>query len=89
MFDQIKDLYNLRKQAQEMEKQLVSERVEGASPNSLVKIVINGKHELLEVEIAAQDNYDRKELAEAFKQAFAQATGRLQKVLVEKFKGLV
>src|SRR4051812_27302331 len=72
MFDQLKDLYNLKKQAAEMDKQLSAERVEGSSSNDLVRIVINGKHDVLEVQIADQPTYDKKELAEGFKQAFSQ-----------------
>ncbi|HEX5429804.1 MAG TPA: YbaB/EbfC family nucleoid-associated protein [Patescibacteria group bacterium] len=89
MFDNLKDLYNLRKQASEMEKQLSAERVEGQSNNGLVRIVINGKHDLLEVQIADTPNYDRKTMAESFKEAHAKASGALQKILVEKFKGMI
>ena len=89
MFDQLKDLYNLRKQAAEMDKQLSSERVEASSSDELVRIVINGKHDILEVQIAERENYDRRSLAEGFKQAYASAQGKLQKILVEKFKGMM
>ena len=89
MFDNLKDLYNLRQQAAEMDKQLSAERVAGSSNGDLVRIVINGKHDILEVQIAERDNYDKRELAEAFKQAFAQAQKSLQKILMEKFKGMM
>ena len=89
MFDQLKDLYNLRKQAAEMDKQLSAERVEGSSSGELVRVVINGKHDILEVQIADREHYDKKELAEGFKQAYSQAQGKLQKILVEKFKGMM
>ena len=89
MFDNLKDIYNLRKQAQEMEKQLVAERVNGNSANGLVKIVINGKHDILEVEISDREVYDKKELAQSFKEAFSKAQSELQKILVDKFKGMM
>lgn len=89
MFDQLKDLYNLRKQAQEMDKQLSAERVEGVSSDGLVRIVINGKHDILEVEIADSDHYEKKALAEGFKQAFSKAQASMQKILMEKFKGMM
>ncbi|MBX4204558.1 MAG: YbaB/EbfC family nucleoid-associated protein [Candidatus Doudnabacteria bacterium] len=89
MFDQLKDLYNLKRQAAEMDKQLSSERVEAASSDELVRIVINGKHDILEVQIADREHYDKKELAEGFKQAYSSAQSKLQKILMEKFKGLM
>jgi DNA-binding protein YbaB len=89
MFDQLKDLYNLRKEAAEMEKQLSAERVEGSSSGDLVRIVINGKHDVLEVQIADREQYEKRELAEGFKQAYKQAQGKLQKILMEKFKGMM
>ena len=89
MFDNIKDIYNLRKQAQEMEKKLATEKIEGISSNGLVRIVMNGKHDLLEVQIADRENYDKKDLAESFKQAYSQAQSSLQKLLVEKFRGMI
>jgi DNA-binding protein YbaB len=89
MFDQLKDIYNLRKQAQEIEKQLVAEKIEGVSADQLVKIVINGKHDLLEVELADSPAFDKKRMAEAFKEAFASANAKLERVLMDKFKGMV
>jgi DNA-binding protein YbaB len=89
MFDQLKDLYNLRKEAAEMDKQLSSEKVEGSSSDDLVRVVINGKHDILEVQIADRSTYDKRELAEGFKKAYAQAQSKLQKILVEKFKGMM
>lgn len=87
MFDNLKDMYNLRKEAQEMEKQLKSESVEGQAGN--VRIVINGKHDLLEVQIIEDSPLDRKDLARNFKEAYAQAQSKLQKILVQKFKGMM
>jgi DNA-binding protein YbaB len=89
MFDNIKDIYNLRKQAQEMEKRLSAERVEGSSSNALVRLVLSGKQDLLEVQIAERPAYDRKELAQAFRDAYGQAQNKLQKLLTEKFRDLI
>lgn len=89
MFDQLRDLNNLRKQAAEMQKQLEAEKVEAISGNELVRIVMNGKHDLLEVQIADRESYDKKELASAFKEAYTQAQSKLQKILADKFKGMM
>jgi len=89
MFDQLKDIYNLKKQAEAMEKQLAAERIEGQSSNGLVKIVINGKHDILEVEISDREKYDKKEVAQSVKEAYAKAQASLQKILMEKFRGMI
>jgi DNA-binding protein YbaB len=89
MFDNLKDIYNLRKQAQDMEKKLVAEKVEATSASGLIRLVINGKNDLLEVQIAERDQYDRKELAQNFKEAHEKAQKSLQRILVDKFKGMV
>jgi DNA-binding protein YbaB len=89
MFDNLKDIYNLKKQASEMERELASERVEAISSNNLVRIIINGKHDLLTVEILDQETYDKNELAQSFKEAFSKAQAKLQNILVQKFKGMI
>ncbi len=89
MFDQLRDLNNLRKQAAEMDKLLSAERISGEAKSGLVRLVVNGKHDLLEVQIDPNQELDRAALAQAFKDAYSDAQNKLQKVLMEKFKGLM
>ena len=49
MFGQLKDIYNLRKQAAELQKQMESEKITVNSPDNLITLTINGNHELLDV----------------------------------------
>lgn len=89
MFDNLKDIYNLRKQAQEMEKQAKAETAEGQSSNGLVRVVLNGKFDLLEVQISDQPTYDKRELAQSFKEAYASAQSAIQKILMQKFQSMI
>jgi DNA-binding protein YbaB len=70
-----------------MEKQMKGEKAEGQA--GIVRIAVNGKYDILEVEISDHAELDRKELARNFKEAYSQAQGRMQKILMEKFKGMV
>ncbi|OGE73892.1 MAG: hypothetical protein A3I07_03485 [Candidatus Doudnabacteria bacterium RIFCSPLOWO2_02_FULL_42_9] len=87
MFGQLKDLYNLQKQAKELQKQLENEKVAVSSSDNSVTITINGNHELLDIQI---HNTDSKEaLARAIKEAYAVAEAQLKSILAEKFKGMI
>ena len=87
MFDQIKDLYKLRSQAAEMEKLLASEKMTGNSKDGIVVLTMNGKHDLLDVQIT--NDTSREGMQTNFKEAYADAQSKLQKVLMDKFKGMM
>lgn len=89
MFGQLKDLYNLRKQAQEMQKQLAFERVTGSSNDGTFSITLNGNQELLEVNISPDINLTNPEIEKNIKQAHADAQNKLKTVLAQKFQGMM
>jgi DNA-binding YbaB/EbfC family protein len=90
MFDQLKDLYNLRKQAAELQKQLESERISSDSNNGLVTITINGSHQLLDLTINKElAETNKEQLSGAIKDAYNQAAENLKSLLAEKFKGMM
>ena len=89
MFGQIKDLYNLRKQAQEMQKQMANEKVTGFSNDKTFSLTINGNQELLEVNISPDINLSHPEIEKNIKQAYADAQTKLKSLLVEKFQGMM
>jgi DNA-binding YbaB/EbfC family protein len=88
MFNQIKDLYNLKKQAEELQKQMSQEKITASSSDNLVTITINGNQELLDVKIAPE-NLNSDKLEHAFKDAFSRAQSRLKNTMAEKFKGMI
>ena len=84
IFDSIKDLHALRQQAQAVQQQLASVRIEGIAKNNF-KIVINGNQDVLDVVIP--HNIDRDAFPQSIKDAFADAQAKLKKLMQEKMLG--
>jgi len=89
MFNQLKDLYNLQKQAKEMQKQMANERVEGKSNDESFSITINGNHELISVNVSPNINLDHPQIEKNIKEAFSDAQSKLKSLLMEKFQGML
>lgn len=89
MFDQIKDLYNLRKQAQEMQKQMEQVAVTGTSRDGRLKITINGTQELVSVKCEAPESLSPAEVEKMVKEAHEDAQKQLKNIMVDKFKGMM
>ena len=51
MFDQLKDVYKLQKEAREMQKKMKALQIEAFSDDEDVKIVMNGMQEIETLEI--------------------------------------
>jgi DNA-binding protein YbaB len=85
MFDQFKDLYNLQKQAKEMQKQLADEIITGSSPDNAVTITMNGNQEILSVKIN-NEGLSNQQLEAGFKQAFEDSQEKLKRLMMSKFK---
>jgi DNA-binding protein YbaB len=85
MFDKLKDMYNLRKQAQEMQKQMATEQVTGYSKDRTFSIVLNGNQELIKVDISPEINLTHPEIEKNIKEAYQDAQEQLKAVLVKKF----
>lgn len=89
MFGQIKDLYNLQKQAREMKKQLESEQVTGTSKDETIHITINGSYDLLSVKVNQDAQLSPSQIENNIKQAYEDANGQIKTILMEKFKGMM
>ena len=90
MFEQLRDLNNLSKQANELQKTLEAERITISSANGLVKLTLNGAHELIDLKINSDlANITSETLISAFKQAYNQAQSELKTTLARKFQGLI
>ncbi len=89
MFGQMKDMYNLQKQAREMKKQLESEEVTGNSKDGNLSITINGSYELKRVKVAESAQLSPSQIEDAIKQAYEDANSHLKSILMEKFKGMM
>jgi DNA-binding protein YbaB len=89
MLDQLKDLYNLRKQAQEMQKMLANERVTGSSRDGSFSLTLNGNHELTEVNVSPNIDLHQPEIAKNIKEAFEDAQSKLKSLIAQKFQGML
>lgn len=85
MFDQIKDLYKLQKEAKEMQKKMKQIMVDGYSDDEDVKIRMNGLQEIESIDI--DDDLisveNKKDLTKAIIQAVKDAQKRLQKEMAK------
>lgn len=89
MFDQLKDMYNLRKQAQEIQKQMAFEQVTGSSNDGTFSVTLNGNHELIKVDISTDIDLHNPDIEKNIKEAHHNAQEKLKKLLAEKFQGML
>lgn len=89
MFGQLKDLYNLQKQAREMKKQLEAEEVTGTSKDETVQITLNGSYDLISVQVSPDAQLSPSQIEQNIKQAYQQANDEIKSMLMEKFKGMM
>ena len=87
MFDSLKDLYKLKKEAAELQKQLEAEKISTTSSDGLVNITLNGSHELIDLQITRDASKD--EIVKAFKEAYNKAQSELKNTLARKFQGMI
>jgi len=88
MFEQLKNLASLRKQASEMKRQLESELIIGESLNGQVKISMDGSQKIKEVFIdeSLLEASNQDKLQNAIKDAFSKANKELQMMMVRKMQ---
>ncbi|MSU76447.1 YbaB/EbfC family nucleoid-associated protein [Patescibacteria group bacterium] len=87
---QAKDLNNLRKQAQQIQKELKDTLIEVTEADGMVKVVFTGEQKIEEVSIdqSLLNPSKQKELQEAVKSAVSQAVAQSQKVAAEKMQSI-
>ena len=77
MFDklgQLKDLWKLKGQMEELKKRMDAMVIKASSPKHLVEVTMNGSMEVQEVRVdALAKNFSEAELGEEIKAAFNQA----------------
>lgn len=89
MFDQLKDMYNLRKQAQELQKQMASEQVTGSSKDGTFSVTLNGNHELIKVDISTDIDLHHPEIEKNIKEAHHDAQEKLKMMLSQKLQDMI
>jgi DNA-binding YbaB/EbfC family protein len=90
MFESLKNLNNLRKQAAELQKQLEAEKISATSSDGFITVTLNGSHELLDVTINKETSETNKEqFSRSIKDAYSKADAQLKSILAQKFRGMI
>ncbi len=83
MFGNLKDMYQLQSKAREVQKKLATETVEVKKGG--VRIVMNGKQEVLQVEI--ENEVDKDNLEKNIKEAVNDALKNVQQLMARQMMG--
>lgn len=93
MFDklgQLKDLWNLKNQMQEIKKRLDNMVIKVQSPNHVFEVTVSGSQEVREVAVAENVNdFSREKLAEELKTVINKAIKDSQAMAAQAMGGLV
>lgn len=89
MFDQMKDLYKMQKEAKSVKKELANIHIE-AEVNGVI-VVVAADQELISVDIPEElmDPSLRKKVSDSIVKAHAKALKKAQSVASEKMKGIM
>jgi len=88
MFDKLKQLAQLKKQASQLKQELAQETACGEALDGQIKITLNGNQEIKNIEIDNPlINLDQKEkLEQGLKEAFQKAMKEVKMIMVRKMQ---
>ncbi len=88
MFDQLKNLNNLRAQANTIKKSLAAETITGEAVRGLVRITMDGNQEIQEVFIDSSllTPENQEQLQNAVKESFEQCSKELKNLMIRKMQ---
>ncbi len=89
IFDKIKDINEMRKQAKHMEQLLAVETVTGSSSGGKIKITIDGNQSIKSVEVAPEVAGDKSEVARHIRSALEDLFKQHRKMLQSKFGNML
>ncbi len=89
LFDKVKDLNEMRKQAKQIEMMLGAEEVVGKSPGEKIKITIDGNQVVKSVEVSDSIVGDRGEIARNIREALEDLNKKHKKMLQSKFGNMM
>ncbi len=87
MFDKIKQLNDMRKQAQELQKMLAVEEIIGVSRNDYIKITMDGNQTIKSVSVSDEIVGNKILLEDSIKQAVESANEKMKQMMVSKMGG--
>ena len=88
MFNKIKAIKDLRNQAKQVQNTLEDIVAEGEAAWGKVRVKMNGNQKVLDIDIHDEMMADKAKLVEALKEAYADATKKLQKEMAGKMKDM-
>jgi len=91
IFDNLKQLSQLRQQASQFQKMLESKIVEVSSPGNEIKLKINGKMDILNIEISENllKPENKSNLEKLIKKTFNEARSRVEKIIANELKSQI
>ncbi len=87
MFDKIKDLYKVQKQAKDIKKKLKNIHIEAESDGIIV--TINGEQEVISVKIPENLSLSTSKMEEALLKAFNKAIKKSQQIAAENMRSVM
>ncbi|HOK55876.1 MAG TPA: YbaB/EbfC family nucleoid-associated protein [bacterium] len=91
IFDNLKQMAQLKQQASQFQKMLESKIVEVSSSGNEVKIKINGKMDILSIEISETllKPENKVNLEKLIKKTFNEARGKVEKIIASELKSQI
>lgn len=91
MFDNLKQMAQLRQQASQFQKMLESKVVEVSSPGNEIKLKINGKMDVLNIEISETllKPENKTNLEKLIKKTFNEARSKVEKIIASEIKSQI
>ncbi|QQS23255.1 YbaB/EbfC family nucleoid-associated protein [bacterium] len=89
IFDKLKDVNEMRKQAKQIEMMLASEEVIGKSSGSKIEIIIDGNQNVKSVKVDDSIVGDRGDIARNIREALEDLNKKHKKMLQGKFGSMM
>ncbi len=88
MFEGLKNLANLRKQASQLKETLAKETIIGTALDGKVQIIMNGNQEVKEVKIDPEllNPENKQDLERAIKECLTQCITQIQMLMMKKMQ---
>jgi nucleoid-associated protein EbfC len=87
MFDKVKDMYHLQKQARQLKKDLKNTHIEAEVDG--VTVVVDGEQEVISVNFGEEAAKNPKKLAENIVKALNKGIKKSQQIAAEKMKPIM
>lgn len=88
MFDKIKQINDMRKQAKALQDMLAQEEITGTSRNNYIKIVMDGNQNIKSVSISEDILNNRILIEDSIKQVVENLNDKLRQVMMSKMGGM-